>query len=91
MKTIAVALTLAAPIVAANATPPPPATTAVAPDVAGDNAGEDAGKLICKRDKASGSRLATKRICQTAAQWERQRREDQQAVEKVQSARSKST
>jgi len=31
-----------------------------------------------------GSRLATKRVCMTAAEWEIRRREDREAVEKAQ-------
>ena len=50
----------------------------------------DPNKLICKRDKVVGSRLSAKKVCMTAAEWERQRREDQQLAERVQANRSKS-
>lgn len=58
----------------------------------GDKAVAEEGpnKIICKRERVSGSRLAAKKVCQTAAEWERQRREDQQAAEKVQTGRWKS-
>ncbi len=52
--------------------------------------GTGTDKVICKREKVVGSRLTAKKVCQTAAQWERQRREDQQMAEKVQGARWKS-
>lgn len=51
--------------------------------------GTGADKVICKREKVLGSRVTAKKVCQTAAQWERQRREDQQAAEKIQGARWK--
>lgn len=51
---------------------------------------EGTAKIICKRERAPGSRLSAKKVCQTAAEWERQRREDQQMAEKVQSSRWKS-
>lgn len=71
-----------------------PAATAQNPNSAAaagtsETIGEGTNKVICKREKVSGSRTASKRICQTAAEWERQRRTDQQAVEKVQGARWK--
>ena len=50
---------------------------------------DEANKVICKREKVSGSRLAAKKVCMTAAEWERQRRDDQQMAEQVQSARWK--
>lgn len=52
--------------------------------------GTGTDKVICKREKVSGSRVTAKRVCQTAAQWERQRREDQMMAEKIQGARWKS-
>lgn len=40
----------------------------------------DPNKMICKRQAQIGSRLATKKTCMTAAQWEEARREDQQLL-----------
>lgn len=51
--------------------------------------GTGVDKVICKREKVSGSRTVAKKVCQTAAEWERQRRADQQAIEKIQSSRTK--
>ena len=50
----------------------------------------DPNRVVCKRNKVSGSRLTAKKVCMTAAEWERQRREDQQLAEKVQNSRSTS-
>lgn len=63
---------------------------AAAPGAAGQSA-PGAERMICRREQASGSRLGAKRICQTAAEWERRRREDQQATEKIQNGRWKSS
>lgn len=45
---------------------------------------KDPNRIICEKQEVVGSRLATKRICMTAAQWEERRREDRQALEKAQ-------
>jgi hypothetical protein len=43
-----------------------------------------AGQLICERHEEIGSRVAAKKVCKTAAQWEQQRRQERQAVEDMQ-------
>jgi len=45
---------------------------------------KDPNRIICEKQEVVGSRLATKKICMTAAQWEDRRREDREAVEKGQ-------
>ena len=45
---------------------------------------KDPNRIICEKQGVVGSRLATKRICMTAAEWEIRRREDREAVEKAQ-------
>lgn len=45
---------------------------------------KDPNRIICERQGVVGSRLATKRVCMTAAEWEIRRREDREAVEKAQ-------
>ena len=40
--------------------------------------------MICEKQAVSGSRLAIKRVCMTAAEWEVRKREDRQAIEKGQ-------
>jgi len=47
-------------------------------------AAKDPNRIICERQEIVGSRLATKRVCMTAAEWEIRRREDREAVEKAQ-------
>lgn len=78
-------LLFAAPVVAAAKDAPP--ASAAKPASAAES--DDAGKLVCRREATSGSRLGAKRVCRTAAEWERTRREDQQMTEKVQSQRWK--
>ncbi|HEY5458151.1 MAG TPA: hypothetical protein VIJ81_01620 [Sphingomicrobium sp.] len=45
---------------------------------------KDPNRIICEKQSVVGSRLATKRVCMTAAEWEIRRREDREAVEKAQ-------
>jgi hypothetical protein len=52
---------------------------------AGDKpAAKDPNRIICEKQGELGSRLATKRVCMTAAEWEIRRREDREALEKAQ-------
>jgi hypothetical protein len=44
----------------------------------------DPNRIICEKQEVLGSRVATKRVCLTAAQWEERRREDRQALDKAQ-------
>lgn len=93
MKVIFLAVAALSPLASAAAsdTAPvnaPQAIAAAAPPT--EVVGEGPDKVICRREKALGSRITAKRICQTAAEWERQRRDDQQLAEKVQSGRWKS-
>lgn len=48
---------------------------------------KDPNRIICEKQEVVGSRLATKRVCMTAAEWEIRRREDREAVEKAQTNR----
>ena len=54
--------------------------------VAGDKKADDKdpNRMICEKQAVPGSRLATKRVCMTAAEWEVRRLEDRQAIEKGQ-------
>ncbi len=47
-------------------------------------------RMICKREKNTGSRLGSKRVCRTAAQWEQIRRDQREMTERTQSTRWKS-
>lgn len=42
------------------------------------------GRLICKSIEQIGSRLATKRTCMTAEQWEQQKQIDRDLVQQTQ-------
>ena len=48
----------------------------------------DPNEVVCEKQTVVGSRLATKRICQTRAQWAEQRRLDRQDLDKAQQSRS---
>ncbi len=45
---------------------------------------KDPNRMICEKQAVSGSRLAVKRVCMTAAEWEVRKLEDRQAIEKGQ-------
>ena len=45
---------------------------------------KDPNRIICEKQEVIGSRLATKKICLTAAQWEERKREDREAIDKGQ-------
>ena len=68
----AMALTAASPAIAESTGSP---TTAKS---------KDPNRKICEKVERIGSRLATDRICMTAAQWEEQKRENREHVERVQ-------
>jgi hypothetical protein len=58
------------------------------------NAGEapdsSQNRMICKRQKVSGSRLKANKVCMTEAQWAQMKRENREATERTQAARWKS-
>jgi len=67
------------------------AALAVIPAVASAEekpAAKDPNRIICERQGEVGSRVATKRVCMTAAEWEIRRREDREAIEKAQVSRN---
>ena len=47
---------------------------------------KDPNRIICEKQEVVGSRVATKRVCMTAAEWEVRRREDREALEKGQAS-----
>ena len=69
----ALALSAASPAIAESTSAP--TTTAKS---------KDPNRKICEKVERIGSRLATDRICMTAAQWEEQKRENREHVERVQ-------
>lgn len=45
---------------------------------------DDPNRMICEKQEVLGTRLASKRVCKTAAEWEAERRQDRQAIDKAQ-------
>lgn len=45
---------------------------------------DDPSRMICEKQEVLGSRLASKRVCKTAGEWEAERRQDRQAIDKTQ-------
>jgi hypothetical protein len=45
---------------------------------------KDPNERICKKETVLGSRLTTRRVCGTQAEWEEKRRLDREAIEKAQ-------
>jgi len=72
------ALPLAA-LLGAAASPP-----SVAPQQAKDAQALNPNEVICEKQPVTGSRLGTKRVCKTRAQWADERLQDRQGIEKVQ-------
>src|SRR6266498_683555 len=80
MKTIAVAtaaLFLAAPAIAQTA----PATQAPSSAPAKD---KDPNRIICERQDEIGTRLGGKKVCKTAAEWQVERQQQRETLERVQ-------
>lgn len=44
----------------------------------------DPNEMVCKKEDVLGSRLQTRKVCLTRAQWEEQRQIDRQNVERSQ-------
>lgn len=51
---------------------------------------KDPNRIVCRKVEAIGSRLSTKRVCQTAAQWDSQEAANRQDIERSQTQRWKS-
>ena len=58
-------------------------TPATAPPTAAKSTNPN-DKIICEKQEEIGSRLGGKKVCKTAAQWEEQRRQQREDVEKTQ-------
>lgn len=46
----------------------------------------DPNEVVCKREEVTGSRLQSRRVCMTRAQWAEQRQLDRANVERSQTA-----
>lgn len=66
-------LVAGAPAVAQNQPNPPPTAKPADPD-----------RIICEKIRETGSRLAVRRVCMTAQQWEEQRRRDRENLQDAQ-------
>ena len=49
---------------------------------------KDPNRMVCEKQQVVGSRLATKRVCMTAAEWDAKRLEERQAIDKTQVQRA---
>jgi len=78
--TLAIAAGLASPAFAGD---PAPAQAPATPTAAAPNANE----IICEKQQSTGSRLVTKKVCMTRAEWADKRLQDRQEVERVQISR----
>lgn len=47
----------------------------------------DPNEVVCEKERDSGSRLVTRRVCMTRSQWAEQRRLNRQDIEKIQTQR----
>lgn len=47
-------------------------------------ADKDPNRMVCEKQEVVGSRLATKRVCMTAAEWEAKRRDERQMIDRSQ-------
>lgn len=45
---------------------------------------KDPNEVVCEKQEVLGSRLATRRVCMTRAQWAEQRRSDRDMVQRTQ-------
>jgi predicted secreted protein len=72
------ALLVAVPAAAQTAAAPSPA-----PATATGSA-RDLNKIICEKQEVIGSRLATRRVCMTRAEWADRKLQDRQEIERVQ-------
>jgi invasion protein IalB len=81
--TVTAALLLAAPAVWAPAF----AQASTQPQQQNAKPARDPNEIVCERQKETGSRLASTKICKTRAQWAEDQRADRMVIEKVQTQR----
>ena len=77
----AAGMLVASTMAVAQGAPPPQSSPQAAKPA--DNANE----VVCEKQEVTGSRISTKRVCMTRAQWAEQRHEDRMEIEKVQTQR----
>ena len=74
----------------AVADPKPQATVPVVVNDATEEKGLDPNRIVCRREEVLGSRVQSRRVCRTAAEWEAKQLEDRQSIERSQTVRWKS-
>lgn len=91
MKLLVLAAAGLALSVPARATEPtqPEEAAAASGDTGEASAAADQNRLICRRIESTGSRLSSKKVCQTAAKWQQDALAAREHTEKVQSSRWK--
>ncbi len=45
---------------------------------------KDPNRIVCEREDTTGTRLGSRKICLTAAQWQEKRREHREELERAQ-------
>lgn len=50
----------------------------------------DPNRMVCKRMEEAGSRLTTKRVCKTAAEWAAENAANRRDLERIQTGRTTS-
>ena len=83
------ACAVAAAVAGLLASAPSAAQTAPAGAAAATSqkAADNANEVVCERQAVTGSRVASRRICMTRAQWADLKLQDRQEVEKAQTRR----
>ena len=62
-------------------------TQTTAPASERQSAGRNPNEVICQRQEVIGSRLGTRKVCKTRAEWADSRVQDRQELERVQTQR----
>ena len=57
------------------------------PAVAAPEKEKDPNRMVCQKQEILGSRLGTKRVCKTAAEWKAERDNNRQYIDRAQSQR----
>ena len=80
----ACALAAAAAGLLASAPAAAQTAAAAAPAATDQKAADNPNEVVCERQTITGSRLGSRRVCMTRAQWADLRLQDRQETEKVQ-------
>lgn len=81
------ALTLSSPAWAKDKAPEPAQAAETAQE--GHDKTPDPNRLICRKQAIPGSRIGSKRVCATAAQWAQMKADTRQVTERVQNGKFK--